>query len=90
MNTFSSRSRFLMPALQFIAQYIAAHQYAPSLREIMDAIGTPSLGHAKFVLDALAADGLVTLPEANGKRLARCILVTPHGRAVLNRQEVNA
>ena len=56
----------------------------------MTAIGTPSLGHCKFVLDALAEDRLVELPAANGKRLARCIRITPHGRAVLKLHEAQA
>ena len=79
-----------MPALQYIAAYIAQNGFAPSLREIMTAIGTPSLGHCKFVLDALAEDRLVELPAANGKRLARCVRITPHGRAVLKLHEAQA
>lgn len=46
--------------LTFIAQYMATHRIAPSLREISEGVGINSTNVISYHLAAMEADGLLT------------------------------
>ena len=84
MNTFTARSRYLRAALEYIAAYLSAHGYAPTLREIGQGIGFNSTGHASWIIDALEEDHFLEIPRSpDGRRLPRVMRLTPHAHAVL-------
>jgi len=84
MHTFTSRSRYLRAALEYIAEYLATHRYAPTLRELGTAVGANSTGHASYILDALEEDHFLEIPRSpDGRRLPRVMRLTPHAHAVL-------
>ena len=64
MTTFTSRSRYLRAALEYIAAYLQTRGYAPTLRELGTAVGANSTGHASYILDALEEDHFLEIPRS--------------------------
>lgn len=68
-----------LDALRAIANYTAAHGYAPGIRDLCDLLGTSSTNGAADTVRALTRKGLL----ASDPMVARSLRVTEHGRIVL-------
>lgn len=65
--------------LRFLRQYAADHGYAPSIREIMAALGVNSTNAVIDHLDALERKGMIT----RGRKASRAIALTDPARRLL-------
>ncbi len=72
------RERRMREVVGAIARYLAAHGYAPSVRDVMAASGFTSTSHAAHWLRACEAAGLIV----RAPRRARAIRLTAAGRAL--------
>jgi repressor LexA len=62
--------------LEFIERYSQAHQYAPSIRDIRDALGISSTSLVAYHLDVLEARGLLRRGERTSRGLS-VVTTTP-------------
>ncbi|HET7406655.1 MAG TPA: hypothetical protein VFJ21_05895 [Mycobacteriales bacterium] len=62
-------SRREQAAVEFIREYVAAHGWAPSLREIGDGIGLGSTSSVKWVLEQLARKGAIRRAEGKPRAI---------------------
>lgn len=70
-----------LEVLRWVAAHIRAAGYAPTLREIGDALGMVSTNGVKDCLRALEKKGLLTC----GEKKARTLVLTPEGLAAAER-----
>jgi len=61
--------------VRFLVRYAAEHHYAPTIREICEALDVASPNAAKGLLDRLAKNGLVTWQPS----MSRTLVVTGKG-----------
>lgn len=45
--------------MEYLKTYIDKHNYAPSMREIMEQCELKAISHAQYILKGLAADGKI-------------------------------
>lgn len=55
--------------VEYIRQYDEEHGYAPSLREIGDAIGVRSVGSVKYRMNSLREKGVVTFADRKSRTI---------------------
>lgn len=58
--------------LDFIRAFIATHGYAPTRREVQEAIGAKSVDTAQKLIDMMVEEGLITTAPG----IARSIVIT--------------
>lgn len=57
-------------ALDYITEYLATNPYAPSLKEIADALNLKSASTAKYLTDQLADKGYITYLPGQHRSIA--------------------
>jgi SOS-response transcriptional repressor LexA len=72
--------------LRFIRQYATDHGYAPSIRDMMGALGVNSTNGVIDHLDALERKGMIT----RARKSSRAICLTDTGRRTVARAEGDA
>lgn len=66
--------------LGFIASYVERNGYAPSLKEIREAVGLASSSTVLYYLGRLEKDGYI---RRGPHRTSRTLVVTPEGRSAI-------